>query len=174
MRTRGFSEDRIKTAVFGTKQLTSFKKEISNLDDTLRLMNKLKEIYKPNFIVRYVAMSVIGTIKEKDKRAEAIWAYVHEKVRFIDDPVGQEYLQAPVLTLILERGDCDDQALVSAVLCESIGIPTRFVVIAFNGAKNFNHIFCEVMLKDKKFYLDTTAPYFAFKNYKTVTRVRYA
>ena len=95
--------------------------------------------------IRNLAIQIVrdAGVPEKDKRGEieAVHAFVKKHLRYVKDPLWYEFVTFPE-TLAFERndGDCDDHVVLEAALLGALGIPTRFVVYAFNGAANFGHV----------------------------------
>lgn len=66
-----------------------------------------------------------------------------------------ETLATPKATLEVRAGDCDDMAVLLATLLESVGKPTRFVALAFDGGP-FSHVITETHLGSGWIPLDPT------------------
>ncbi len=64
---------------------------------------------------------------------EAMLRFVRENVMFVRDPTKTDVMFDPVHTLDLGYGDCEDNGIVLASLLESIGLPTRLVIISKFG-----------------------------------------
>lgn len=81
----------------------------------------------------------------------ALGAWARGAFHFMRDPYGVETLHRPEwqLAQLRERGkilvDCDDAAIMVAALGESIGIPARFVAVAFFDRRaDFSHVWTEL------------------------------
>jgi transglutaminase-like putative cysteine protease len=75
---------------------------------------------------------------------DAIMKYVQQNICYVSDPVGQDYWAPPMDTLSARGGDCDDQALLVASMCLSIGIPARVRIVLDKNGEN-GHAFAEVL-----------------------------
>lgn len=89
--------------------------------------------------------------------AKAIFYWVRSQIRYVNDPVGIETVQAPRITLQLKAGDCDDHATLVAALAMSIGIPARIVVIG-SDPDHFEHVYAEIKIDGDWLPADTTGP----------------
>ena len=81
----------------------------------------------------------------------ALEGYGRAVFHFTRDPHGVELLHTPAWMLreIAQRGktyvDCDDAALLLAALGEAVGIPARFVAVAFfDRAAPYSHVWVEL------------------------------
>lgn len=72
----------------------------------------------------------------------ALFDYVKGHVQYVPDPVGVEYVAPPAETVECGGGDCDDQAVLVASLCEAVGFPARLV--ACQSGRREGHILAEV------------------------------
>jgi Transglutaminase-like superfamily len=89
--------------------------------------------------VRDCAVSIASDCPPGDVDAiiAALDRWMRAHFRFVRDPLGQERLHTPaeLLADVARRGaawaDCDDAAILAAALALSIGIPARYVAVAF-------------------------------------------
>jgi len=65
--------------------------------------------------------------------------WVSKNVKYISDPYGLEYIAPPNETLRVGAGDCDDFAVLLAVLYRSIGLNATVGLIDTNGDKKAEH-----------------------------------
>ena len=72
--------------------------------------------------------------------AAAVYEWMKRSIAYVHDPHDVEQLQDPTATLELRSGDCDDMAILGAVILQSLGVPTRLQVIRQHGYEDFNHI----------------------------------
>ncbi len=85
--------------------------------------------------IRSLALSIVrkAGVPEKNKYGEvvAIHKWVMSRLRYVNDPLWQEFITYPE-TLAFDQmdGDCDDHAVLEAALLGAIGIKTRFVTVA--------------------------------------------
>lgn len=106
--------------------------------------------------IKDTAVEIIKDIEPLNslEQVKAIFNWIRKKVRYVKDYYSIEEIQYPRIMLKNIKvkgyayGDCDDMALLSASMLYSIGMKTRFVVIA-TKPKHYNHIRTEVMIKDK-------------------------
>ncbi len=123
-----------------------------------------REVTHP--LVRRVALSIIAhcDVRDTECHYRQLRAWISGHVRFARDPVGVELLHTPVymLTEIAERyyvqGDCDDVAILAAALAKAVGLPARFVAVAFVGHVGYMHVFAEVLVRGRWREMDTTRP----------------
>jgi hypothetical protein len=122
--------------------------------DTIKFMKKVARIRVSDPIIRKLALNILLKYRVPSNyyvdEAMAIGDFVKEKVRYVRDPNGIEYIQDPV-DLIKQisdgtaQGDCDDMALLTATLLLAIGHEPYFRAIRYSaGIGNFNHIYVVV------------------------------
>ena len=94
-----------------------------------------------------VASSGAGD-RDELRQARAVREWLCTHFRFVKDPLGVELLETPAYQLQriaadgTVRGDCDDAATLAAALCLAIGIPVRFVSVAFGSpTAPYTHVF---------------------------------
>lgn len=109
--------------------------------------------------LRLLALQILDAAGVPNKNtkaaARALFDYVRRRIRYIQDPVDVETVQAPEITLKLQAGDCDDHSALLAALAASIGIPARFRVVGYQ-ADRFLHIWPELNIKGQWTPADTT------------------
>lgn len=125
---------------------------------TIRAMRSLVRQYRTDPYMRQAATSIIFLQPERDglARPEALFEWVRDNVRYVNDVLGVETLSTPDRTLQALVGDCDDQATLFATLCEAVGYPTRFVVASYNDPQNFEHVYSQVCVDGAWIDADTT------------------
>jgi transglutaminase-like putative cysteine protease len=121
-------------------------------------MSGLVKSAKSTLPVRLLALRLVRRNGQKDWPGEVrdIHAFVRDGIRYVKDVRGVETLQTPEKTLELGQGDCDDKSTLVAALLESIGHPTRFVAVGFNG--QFAHVLVETKIGTKWVAVETTEP----------------
>jgi hypothetical protein len=130
-------------------------------DATLKRIIEVSQrsLYTPE--LRLLALQVLkaGNVSGRDKigASGALYGFVKNRIRFVNDPIGVETVQEPAVTLRLGAGDCDDQSVLMAALARSIGIPARFAVIGADP-DHFRHIYPELHIGGKWLTADTTSP----------------
>jgi len=79
--------------------------------------------------------------------------FVLEKVVYVADPRGAEYVRSPVQMLTDYRnrgytqGDCDDTVLLTNSLANALGFDTRVVAVTLKGSDYPNHVVSQVMIQ---------------------------
>lgn len=112
-------------------------------------------------LVRQRAFQILqqAGVRERDYTGiiRAIHQWVQRHLAYIHDPAGVEFLtQARVLLDQIDRGmafeDCDSFVLLEHALLNSVGIPTRSVIIAADrrAPDQWSHIFLEAYDNKKK------------------------
>jgi hypothetical protein len=124
--------------------------------ETVDVMKVLKDYYKYSIYVRNLSLSII----RKDIRhnpvdnLRSLYNFFSSIIRYVPDVHGVEVLQSPKYTIIHRAGDCDDMSLLIAVFAESIGIPSRFVIVG--KGNEFSHIYTYCYIGSKKYVCDLT------------------
>jgi len=115
---------------------------------------------KKNIDIRMLTLSLVRGLPPKDWRGEVnrIHEFVRDEIRYVRDIKGVETLQSAPKTLEIGQGDCDDKATLAASMLETIGHPSRFVAMGFNGA-GFSHVLVESKIGNKWVVLETTQPW---------------
>lgn len=93
-------------------------------------------------------------IEDKFAEAKAILDWVIKNVRYVRDPVEVELLMTPERTVSIGSGDCDDLSILIAALCESVGIPARFVAVQTREDGNYSHVYPEAWIDGEWIALD--------------------
>ncbi len=93
-------------------------------------------------IVGDLAISIVSSGSENP--LIALHKYVHEKIKYVDDPRGEEYIATPCETILSGGGDCEDHAILLASLLEAVGIDAKMVWLKgrhiFVGVQTGNEI----------------------------------
>ena len=88
-----------------------------------------------NPAVRSTALSVVAGAPETIKANAQSWKtwiisnWVAHNIRYVSDPLGQEYVAYPSETLTAKAGDCDDFAILLATMYETVGLDAAFAWI---------------------------------------------
>lgn len=111
--------------------------------------------------IRTIASDIVRNVPGKNWRGEicAIYDWVKEQIRYQLDPFEQELVQTPYQTMVRGYGDCDDQALLTASLLDSLGHPTRFKAVGFAPGV-LSHVYTETECGGEWLALDTTEPHY--------------
>lgn len=109
-------------------------------------------------VIRQRAESIIDDVAEKDAHAEAaaVHAWVRDNIRYTGDVAGVETLKDPLLLLQSRHGDCDDKSTLAAALLQSIGFPVALIAVAFEGDREFSHVYCEAEIDGVLVPVETT------------------
>ena len=131
----------------------------AGIAQTLGYMERLKNDYKINPVVRGLALSLVAKLPQKDYDGEvrAVTEYVKDRVRYVRDIAGVETLQTPLKTLEYGQGDCDDKSTLLAAMLESLGHHCRFRAVGFSSG-SLCHVFVEVRNRGRWLPLETTEP----------------
>lgn len=93
----------------------------------------------------------------------AVEMFVRQKMKYLADPDGGEYVQSPeVLLRQIDRnghayGDCDDHVVLLGAMLTSIGIPVRVAAVKLGRTELFNHVVLEWRRGDKWIVADPCA-----------------
>ena len=92
--------------------------------------------------------------------ARALFAWVRDRVKYVQDPVSSEWVQSPRATLEAMAGDCDDMAVLLAAMLGAIGIPSKFRVVALDRSRpgEFSHVYTVAMIGGREFPMDPIYP----------------
>jgi len=113
--------------------------------------------------MRQIGLAVTQVCRARDDRCElaAIFEFVKTNIRYTGDITQKDTFQSAWRTLQLGGGDCDDHAVVNAVLAMENGFETRFRITSNTGA-TWDHIYCLAAVPKvaprKWIALDTTLP----------------
>lgn len=105
--------------------------------------------------------------RDRQAQARAVADYLSPRhFRFVADPVGVELLRDPAEMLLqiqqrgFTQGDCDDAAMLAAVLGMANGLPARFRALAFGSpSAPYTHVITDLCVGGNQWYpLDVTKP----------------
>lgn len=164
--------------------------------ETLRVMAAAVHhaITNPAFV--WWARSIVQDCPPRNETccAYAIREYVAGAVHFQRDPLGVENITPPEVHMQKLRGrfgayvlgDCDDAATLSAALGMAVGLPARFVVLAFpmpgdapgvrytQDTAPYQHVYTELLAGGAWREMDTTRPdNLALANVRVARRLVY-
>lgn len=128
------------------------------MEATLKKMTGLVREFKKNPAIRYKALELTSNLKQKDYAGEiaALFEFVRDDIRYVRDIRNVETIQWPTQTMEQASGDCDDKVTLLASLLETIGHPTRFRVVGFTSADEYQHVYLETKLGPRWVSLETT------------------
>lgn len=120
---------------------------------TVDIIANAIQLYRNKPFIRKLAMKLtaqlpngprtgLPNMRNRDGVADAIYNYIIQHTIYVNDAVGVETLKMPDATIMTGTGDCDDMAMLSAALLESVGIPCRIKLLG-ETADTFSHIFIE-------------------------------
>lgn len=116
---------------------------------TLCFMARIVRAWKRNPELRAFAISVVAHVGDKDfpGEANALFEFVRDKIRYVQDVSDLETLSTPDVTLRQQAGDCDDKCILLASMMESINHKTRFVAMGWeNNPESFSHVTLETRI----------------------------
>lgn len=130
---------------------------------TLRHMRKWARTPDP-LLADVAARIMQDTGGDPEALYQAVRGYLHAYTRYEDDPWGAEVLKTP--RAMLRRialngvafGDCDDMATLAAALGVALGIPARFVVLAFSRGGPLEHVLTQLRLPSGWREIDPARP----------------
>lgn len=116
-------------------------------------------------LVRERTLHVLSSRANNDvsRHARAVEMFVREKVKYLADPDGGEYIQSPAVMLRqIDRaghayGDCDDHVVLLGAMLTSIGIPVRVAAVKLGRTELFNHVVLEWRRGDRWMLADPCA-----------------
>lgn len=113
---------------------------------TLDAMRRLVREGRSNLKIRQAATTAVFLTPERDELSEvqALFSLVRDGIRYVRDIHDVETLSTADKTLEGRIGDCDDQTVLLAALCEAIGYPTRFVVAGYTTPGEVEHVYMQV------------------------------
>lgn len=135
---------------------------------TAQTLYAMRQIVRESLTVPVVRLTAVGIAsREAPGRLSAIVsaldAWAHEAFHFMRDPYQVEQLHRPdwMLAQWRTRGkiyvDCDDAAILLAALGEAVGVPARFVAVAFFDRRaDYSHVWTELWDGDGWRILDPT------------------
>lgn len=122
----------------------------------LRLLDYFKKQYARSPVVREHTVQVLQDrcVANNDipTQVSIIAQHVREKMMYVRDPAGSEYVISP-LRLIKDiqgkgtaYGDCDDHALLLNTMLGSIGVESRFLGVKIGNSSKYNHVICSALI----------------------------
>lgn len=136
---------------------------------TKTTLDRMAELVNGALAVPEVRDQVVGILAGcagRDYRCQlaTLRAWLAAHFRFLRDPFGVEYLQAPAYQLArihrdgVTRGDCDDAAILAGALLKTAGFPARFVALGFFPRKVYSHVYTEALHAGRWWEFDITRP----------------
>lgn len=131
---------------------------------TVWKMRRLARLGARDPLLRRVAWSIASSSSDPTDVAYGIRSFLEGANRFEFDPDGVELLKTVRYQMReLEHrgeviGDCDDVAILGAALGHAVGLPARFVLLAFQHGAPYEHVYAELLTPEGWLELDTTKP----------------
>ncbi len=120
-------------------------------------MNKTTTIYENAEDINKVLEVILKVIREnttpmykfsqqfKDRNlaetCKNIWVFIRKNITYVRDKVDIEEIRTPQRTLSDKKGDCDDMAILSAVVLKNLGYNPFMYVVAFRNSTSYGHIY---------------------------------
>lgn len=161
--------------------IISRRRRYPGIDGVLKLASKLVTKYTGRDDIRELALKITRRIRRNsntdlpdlrntDQVAEALYRWMTRNINYVRDPWNIERIQSPDVTLTQKAGDCDDHAILSAALLQSLGIQTGFRIVSRTG-RNYDHIYTVFRSPDGWKSFDTTvAKYPGFEFNETLIK----
>jgi len=121
------------------------------IDNVLEIASKLVTSYTGRDDLRALALRItrgirpnratgLPDLRNVDQIANAIYKWITSNINYVRDPWNIERIQSPDVTLRQKAGDCDDHAILSATLLQTLGIQTGFRIVSRTG-RTYDHIY---------------------------------
>jgi hypothetical protein len=113
--------------------------------------------------MRRIGLAVTEVCRARDDKCElmAIYDFVKRNIRYTGDITDKDTFQSAYRTMQLGGGDCDDHAVLTAVLAMENGFTPKFRITS-NYGSSWDHIYCIVGVPKlgptRWVALDTTLP----------------
>jgi transglutaminase-like putative cysteine protease len=137
--------------------LAGWQSERTRAPNTLKKMREFvtAAVRDPEFV--YFARRLVAGVMPRDEKgiAAAIRGYLTRNFHFVQDPHHVEdvrdprYMVAKINTEGKFLGDCDDAAVLAAALGKAVGLPARFVAVAFAKDGPYKHVLALLYPMDK-------------------------
>lgn len=127
---------------------------------TMSLIRQLVDHAIKNPYINRTAIEILQSYNvpqySQHSAANAIWTWVRQNIRYVQDPVGKETVRPAEVILEVRAGDCDDiNGVLIPSLLGTIGIPTRGVTVAAApDSRDFSHIYAEALVDGQWIALD--------------------
>jgi len=155
--------------------IISNRQKYPGIENVLEIASKLVTKYTGRDDIRELALKITRGIRKNSNTglpdlrntgqvAEALYRWMTRNINYVRDPWNIERIQSPDVTLRQKAGDCDDHAILSAALLQSLGIQTGFRIVSRTG-RTYDHIYTVFRSSEGWKSFDTTVakyPGFAF------------
>lgn len=134
-----------------TAPLSLKKSQYPGIDGVLQAATDLVTKYTGDERIRSQALKITRSVRRHaetgqpdlrnvDAIADVIYKWMVRNINYVRDPWDVERIQSPDVTLRQRTGDCDDHAILSAALLQSLGIQTGFRIVSRSG-RDYDHIY---------------------------------
>lgn len=125
-----------------THQIESLPLTDGGLDAVRATLDKMRSIirkYRTDVTTGRTARQILVACGLQDGRNRkqvitCLQNWVRDRIIYVYDPNGAEWLQTPPETLSIGTGDCDDKVLLLLSLLESVGIDTELLAVGGRGS----------------------------------------
>lgn len=132
----------------------------SDAEQILHTVSQLMFEYGTDPEIRRFTTSLFNGCGHDDRSCQfnAVVDFMTDKVRYVRDPLGIEYVRSPTALLReyrefgMANGDCDDQVLFAGSMLFSIGFETRPIGLNLFTQDYYDHVALQVM-KDSGEYI---------------------
>ncbi|SMO92980.1 Transglutaminase-like superfamily protein [Fodinibius sediminis] len=131
--------------------ITANRRYYPGIEGVLELASQLVTKYTGRENIRELALKItrrvprnintgLPDLRNIDQIAGAIYKWITSNINYVRDPWNIERIQSPDVTIRQKAGDCDDHAILSAALLQSLGIQTGFRIVSRTG-RTYDHIY---------------------------------
>jgi len=126
---------------------------------------------KNDVALRNLVLDIVSGCGSRDTSCEIkkIHDWIRKNIKFRRDPVDRELLQWASVTVELQAGDCDDFTILESSMLQTIGIPTRIVLLSGRQDQVWEHIFLEAFNDKDWISLDASMNYEVGREYQPAT-----
>ncbi|GEM_PF-909053 len=113
-------------------------------ESLLKAVEQYSSVVKTSDVnIREKAGQIVKDCPSGDKECSvnAVYRYITEHLRYVNDPRGRQIIQTPEQTLAINGGDCEDLSILANSYMENLGIETATVLTpdhAYAAACNLN------------------------------------
>lgn len=149
-------------------------------EQIVQALAKLAMLYGKGKCVTDFAKCLIEDVtvnNDLDELFSRVATFMLEKVTYVPDPQGAEYVRSPVQMLRqyeingAAQGDCDDHVLLANSLFNALGFQTRVVALKVFNQALFDHVICQVKLRGNWYDFDPcnkATPYYPYTGERIV------
>lgn len=130
--------------------------DMAGVWQTLYIMKDYVNRYIFNKEIKDFVSKLILPISPNDEIeiAKVIFDYIKANMKYVRDINNVEELQNPyhIFRKLIKGeayGDCDDMAMISALMYKVVGFKTRFAVLSIGKDRVYNHVRTEILINGK-------------------------